>query len=185
MTSAWRRCGPRASSSPTAARSTPIPATGAETRLLTITERRRNRPVTLDEALDHLADPRAVLLVNDALGPRRRADPGAEPDARRWRDRTPRAADPADGAPSRLAEDDGREPLAGGGARGLRHRMGSRSRRGPRVRRQHDPYRRRPAAADLEAPAERNRRASIASRPTPASASSAAGSRPPGRRTRP
>ena len=44
------------------------PATGAETRLLTITERRRNRPVTLDEALDHLADPRAVLLVNERSG---------------------------------------------------------------------------------------------------------------------
>jgi predicted RNA methylase len=41
------------------------PTTGAETRLLTITERRRNRPVTLDQALDHLGDPRAVLLVND------------------------------------------------------------------------------------------------------------------------
>ena len=44
------------------------PATGAETRLLTITERRRNRPVTLDEALDHLADPRAALLVNERSG---------------------------------------------------------------------------------------------------------------------
>ena len=44
------------------------PATGAETRLLTITERRRNRPVTLDEALNHLADPRAALLVNDRSG---------------------------------------------------------------------------------------------------------------------
>jgi hypothetical protein len=30
------------------------PGTGAETRLLTITERERNRPVTLDEALGHL-----------------------------------------------------------------------------------------------------------------------------------
>ena len=44
------------------------PATGAETRLLTITERRRNRPVTLDEALDHLADPRSMLLVNERSG---------------------------------------------------------------------------------------------------------------------
>ena len=44
------------------------PATGAETRLLTITERRRNRPVTLDEALGHLADPRAALLVNERSG---------------------------------------------------------------------------------------------------------------------
>ena len=44
------------------------PATGAETRLLTITERRRNRPVTLDEALDHLTDPRSMLLVNERSG---------------------------------------------------------------------------------------------------------------------
>ena len=44
------------------------PATGAETRLLTITERRRNHPVTLDEALDHLADPRAILLINERSG---------------------------------------------------------------------------------------------------------------------
>jgi predicted RNA methylase len=44
------------------------PTTGAETRLLTITERRRNQPITLDQALDHLGDPRAVLLVNDRSG---------------------------------------------------------------------------------------------------------------------
>ncbi|WP_288039553.1 strawberry notch C-terminal domain-containing protein, partial [Acidiphilium sp.] len=44
------------------------PATGAETRLLTITERRRNHPVSLDQALDHLADRRAVLLVNERSG---------------------------------------------------------------------------------------------------------------------
>ena len=44
------------------------PATGAETRLLTITERRRNRPMTLDEALDHLTDPRSMLLVNERSG---------------------------------------------------------------------------------------------------------------------
>ena len=40
------------------------PGTSAETRLLTITQRDRNRPVTLDDALNRLADPRAVLLVN-------------------------------------------------------------------------------------------------------------------------
>jgi predicted RNA methylase len=44
------------------------PATGAETRLLTITERRRNRPVTLDEALDYASDPRTMLLVNERSG---------------------------------------------------------------------------------------------------------------------
>jgi len=44
------------------------PGTSAETRLLTITQRQRNRPVTLDQALDHLSDPRAVLLVNARSG---------------------------------------------------------------------------------------------------------------------
>lgn len=40
------------------------PTSGAETRLLTITERRRNRPVTLREAFDHADYPGAILLVN-------------------------------------------------------------------------------------------------------------------------
>ncbi|MGY4467450.1 hypothetical protein ACVWWK_003159 [Bradyrhizobium sp. LB9.1b] len=44
------------------------PATGAETRLLTITERRRNRPMTLDQALAYLADAHAVLLLNERSG---------------------------------------------------------------------------------------------------------------------
>jgi C-terminal domain on Strawberry notch homologue len=44
------------------------PGTGAEARLLTITQRQRNRPVTLAEALDHLEDPRARLLINERSG---------------------------------------------------------------------------------------------------------------------
>uniref|UniRef100_UPI00260EA7E1 strawberry notch C-terminal domain-containing protein n=1 Tax=Reyranella sp. TaxID=1929291 RepID=UPI00260EA7E1 len=44
------------------------PGTSADTRLLTITQRERNRPVTLDEALNHLTDPRAVLLINGQSG---------------------------------------------------------------------------------------------------------------------
>ena len=44
------------------------PSTGAETRLLTIIQRERNRPVTLDEALDRLSDRRALLLVNERSG---------------------------------------------------------------------------------------------------------------------
>ncbi|TPM29932.1 strawberry notch-like NTP hydrolase domain-containing protein [Mesorhizobium sp. B2-3-4] len=44
------------------------PRTGSESRLLTITERKRNRPVTLSAALDHLRDPRAVLLINEQSG---------------------------------------------------------------------------------------------------------------------
>lgn len=44
------------------------PGTGAETRLLAITERRRNQPVTLDEALDRLPDSSGILLVNERSG---------------------------------------------------------------------------------------------------------------------
>ena len=44
------------------------PGTGAETRLLTISQRERNHPVTLDEALDRLSDPRAILLINERSG---------------------------------------------------------------------------------------------------------------------
>ncbi len=44
------------------------PGTGAETRLLTITQRERNRPVTLDGALDRVSDPRAMLLINERSG---------------------------------------------------------------------------------------------------------------------
>jgi len=44
------------------------PGTGAETRLLTITQRERNRPLTLDQALGHLDDRRAKLLVNERSG---------------------------------------------------------------------------------------------------------------------
>jgi predicted RNA methylase len=44
------------------------PATSAETRLLTITQRERNRPLPLEDALSHFADRRAVLLVNERSG---------------------------------------------------------------------------------------------------------------------
>ncbi|ATQ69075.1 MULTISPECIES: strawberry notch family protein [Methylosinus] len=44
------------------------PGTGAETRLLTITQRERNHPLTLDRALDLLADRRAIPLVNERSG---------------------------------------------------------------------------------------------------------------------
>jgi predicted RNA methylase len=42
--------------------------TAAETRLLTITQREKNQPVTLIEALERLSDPRARLLVNSQSG---------------------------------------------------------------------------------------------------------------------
>jgi predicted RNA methylase len=44
------------------------PGMAAETQLLTITQRERNRPVTLDDALAYRADPRAVFLVNTQSG---------------------------------------------------------------------------------------------------------------------
>ena len=44
------------------------PGTGAETRLLTITQRERNRPLTLAAALGHLDDRRAKLLINERSG---------------------------------------------------------------------------------------------------------------------
>ncbi|SDO65331.1 strawberry notch-like NTP hydrolase domain-containing protein [Afipia sp. GAS231] len=44
------------------------PGTAAETRLLTITQRARNHPVPLDEALDRLSDARAILLINERSG---------------------------------------------------------------------------------------------------------------------
>jgi hypothetical protein len=44
------------------------PGTSAETRLLTITQRDRNCPVTLDQALERLSDKRAVMLVNTQSG---------------------------------------------------------------------------------------------------------------------
>ncbi|WP_456660647.1 strawberry notch-like NTP hydrolase domain-containing protein [Bradyrhizobium sp. JR3.5] len=44
------------------------PGTSAETRLLTITQRERNCPVTSDEALSRFSGPRAVLLVNSQSG---------------------------------------------------------------------------------------------------------------------
>ncbi|TDX20976.1 strawberry notch-like NTP hydrolase domain-containing protein [Rhodovulum visakhapatnamense] len=44
------------------------PDTGAETRLLTLTERKRNQPITLDAALAEQDDPRARLLINERSG---------------------------------------------------------------------------------------------------------------------
>ena len=44
------------------------PGTGAETRLMTLAERKRNQPVTLDAALAELDDPRAKLLINERSG---------------------------------------------------------------------------------------------------------------------
>lgn len=44
------------------------PASGAQTRLLTITQRERNRPLSIDDALGWLDDRGAKLLVNERSG---------------------------------------------------------------------------------------------------------------------
>src|ERR1700751_3666206 len=44
------------------------PGTGAETRMLPITERQRNHPVTVEQALDRLSDSGAAPLVNERSG---------------------------------------------------------------------------------------------------------------------
>jgi hypothetical protein len=44
------------------------PGSGAETQLLTIAEKRRNTPTSLEDALDWLDDPKARLLVNSRSG---------------------------------------------------------------------------------------------------------------------
>jgi hypothetical protein len=44
------------------------PGTSAETRLLTIVRRDRNQPVTLEDALERLSDPRTMPLVNGQSG---------------------------------------------------------------------------------------------------------------------
>ena len=58
------------------------PGSGAETQVFTIRRRDRNQPLTLDEALERAREPRALLIINSAIGPRRRASRRAEPDAR-------------------------------------------------------------------------------------------------------
>jgi hypothetical protein len=44
------------------------PGSGAETQLLTIAEKRRNKPTSLADALDWIDDPKARLLVNSRSG---------------------------------------------------------------------------------------------------------------------
>lgn len=44
------------------------PGSGAETQLLTLTQKTRNRPLSLADALNWLQDPKAQLLVNDRSG---------------------------------------------------------------------------------------------------------------------
>ena len=155
------------------------PGTSAETRLLTITQRERNRPVTLRRSAGaSLRSPRGSA-GQQPVGPRRRAGSGPKPDARRRRGRTPGSPHPPDGASDHTAGDDAADPLAGSRPRHLRPRLGGRSRRGAGVHRQRDSHRRRFACRSGSV-CRTNRRGCIGSRPTPASASSAARCRPRG-----
>ena len=127
------------------------PGSGAETQLLTITEKRRNTPTALADALDWLDDPKARLLVNSRSGPGGRAGACHQPDAGRRHHRAPPAADPADGGQHCAGQDDGGHPLARSRPRGLHRRVDCGTGRGARVQRVHPAYRGRAAAADLEA----------------------------------
>ena len=131
------------------------PGTSAETRLLTITQRERNRPVTLDEALGRLSDPRALLLVNSQSGraavqvpaPSLMLDDGEVERRVRLIRPMEHPAMPLAMMPQTHWREADRETFAA--------RLGGGTRRGAGVHRQRDPYRRRSLAADLEASAER------------------------------
>ena len=131
------------------------PGTSAETRLLTITQRERNRPVTLDEALKRLSDPRAVLLVNSQSGraavqvPARSLMLDDGEVERRVRLIRPmeHPTIPLAMMPQTHWREADRDTFAAC--------LGGRSRRGSGVHRQRDPHRRWFVVADLEAPAER------------------------------
>ena len=74
------------------------PGTGAETRLLTLTERKRNQPVTLDAALAELDDPRAKLVINERSGRAAVQIPTTSVMLDDGAIERPRPADPADGS---------------------------------------------------------------------------------------
>jgi hypothetical protein len=130
------------------------PGTGAETRLLTITQRERNHPVSLDEALGASFRSVGVLLVNEQLGPSRGAGPRAsvmlddgEVERRVRLIRPMERTVPL----SMMAQTHWREADRAA----LRCGMAGGACRGAPVHRQRDPRRGGLAAADLEAAAER------------------------------
>ena len=105
------------------------PGTSAETTLLTITQRERNRPVTLEDALDRLSDPRGKAAGQQPVWPRRCAGSKPQRDARRWRCRTPHQVDPANGATFDGAGHNAADPLAGGRPRDFCSRSDAGARR--------------------------------------------------------
>jgi hypothetical protein len=156
------------------------PGTGAQARLLTITQRQRNRPVTLAEALDHLDDPGARLLINERSGRAAVQIPTTSimlddgEIERRVRLIRPMEAH---NIPIKMMDETHwvqTERIA------LQSGLGRRGRRGAGICRQHHPCRQRAACCRSGSGCPMSRRGSIASRPTTASASLAAASRPPG-----
>ena len=131
------------------------PGTAAETRLLTITQRERNQPVTLDEALERLSDPRARLLVNSQSGraavqipaPSVMLDDGEVERRVRLIRPMERPAIPLAMMPQTHWREADRETFASAWAAEVAAV--------PEFIDSDDPHRRRPVAADLETPAER------------------------------
>ena len=58
------------------------PGSGAESQVFTIRRRDRNQPLTLDEALERAEEPARLPAHQCAIGPRRGASVGTQPDAR-------------------------------------------------------------------------------------------------------
>ena len=127
--------------------------TGAETRLLTVTQRQRNHPVSLDDALARLSDRQAVLLVNERSGRAAVQVPAAS--VMLDDGEIERPSDPADGSAHGPLEHDGGEPLDRSGPWALRCGLGGGACRGAPVHGKHDPRCGGLAAPYLEAAAER------------------------------
>lgn len=89
-----------------------------------------------------------------ALRPRRRADSHDQPDPRRRRGGTARAADPADGMSQHPGGGDGGYALARSGPTPLLRRVALRAGRGAGILREHHSRRGWSVAADLETPVE-------------------------------
>ncbi|CAM5593223.1 Strawberry notch helicase C domain-containing protein OS=Sphingobium scionense OX=1404341 GN=GGQ90_004504 PE=4 SV=1 [Sphingobium scionense] len=131
------------------------PGTSAETQLLTVTRRERNRPTSLDGAFDFLAAPGAKLLVNGRSGraavqlpaPSIMLDDGEI----ERRVALIRPMEQHHATLRMMNESHWEEADRNSFAAGLERR----TRRGAGILGQHHPHRRRPAAADLETAAER------------------------------
>ena len=153
------------------------PGTGAETRLLTIARRERNKPVTLADALACLADARALALVNTQSGraavqvpaPSLMLDDGEVERRVRLIRPMERPSMPLAAMPETHWREADRDAFAKAWADEVAQV--------PEFTDQRNPHRHGPPAADLEPVSRTIPRASTAFRPMPGSGSSAARSR--------